>query len=223
MSLETIASLPSQSQLFKSIRNLLRAFLVVQQPNAIVTLSIPLRSPSVGSIRKRKGPDLLLGETNKGRLRATLPTAPAAFSANAHTVSEQERVEKARQRDIMTNPSDDSQSDSVMKKLEPIRRMRAVMWSSLSHRRSNVKNTGPSDSPAHSRSLVMLWLLGEKNERIEEQPIRRKPKDDALWFLNSQYAAWSDETDKMMCVTAVVNSFIKSISALSRELSLFSV
>lgn len=172
----------SQSQPFKSSRYLIRAFLVVQHPNAMMTLKIQL-SPSVGNTREPKDLDLLLGETNKGRLRATLPTAPAAFSANAHTVSEQERVEKAKQRDIMTNPSGDSQSESITKKVEPISRIRAVMWSSLSHRKSKVESTGPSDSPAHSKSFcsdMIIWLLGEKNERTEEQPIRRKPNDEAL-------------------------------------------
>jgi len=137
----------------------------------------------VGITRGPKDLDLLLGETNKGRLRATLPTAPAAFSANAHTVSEQERVEKAKQRDIMINPSGVSQSESIMNKVEPISRIRAVMWSSLSHKKSKVESTGTSDSPAHSRSFwsdMIIWLLGEKNERADEQPIRRKPNDEAL-------------------------------------------
>lgn len=156
---------------------------MVQHPNATMTLRIQLRSPSVGNMREPKDPDRLLEETNKGRLSATLPTAPAAFSANAHTVSEQERVEKARQRDIMINPSGDSQSESTTKKVEPIRRIRAVMWSSLSHRKSKVESAGPSDSPARSRSFwsdTIIWLLGEKNERTEEQAIRRKPNDEAL-------------------------------------------
>lgn len=156
---------------------------MVQHPKAMMTLRSQRRSPSVGNIREPKDPDRLLGETNKGRLRATLPTAPAKFSANAHTVSEQDRVEKARQRDIMTNPSGDSQSESITKKVEPIRRIRAVVWSSLSHRKSKVESTGPSDSPAHSRSFwsdMIIWLLGENNERTEEQPIRRKPTDEAL-------------------------------------------
>lgn len=126
---------------------------MVQHPNAMMTLRIQLRSPSVGNTRECKKPELLLGETNKGRLSATLPTAPAAFSANAHTVSEQERVEKAKQRDIMTNPSDDNQSESITKKVEPIRRIRAVTWSSLSHKKSKVTSAGPSDSPARSRSF----------------------------------------------------------------------
>lgn len=162
---------------------------MVQHPTAMMTLRIQLRSPSVGITREPKDPDLVLGETNKGRLRATLPTAPAAFSANAHTVSEQERVENARQRDITTNPSDDNQSESIMKKVEPIRRILAVMWSSLNHKKSKVTRTGPSDSPAHSRSFVsdlIVWLQGEKTERTEERPIRRKPTDEALWSLNSR-------------------------------------
>lgn len=173
---------------------------MVQHPNAMMTLRIQLRSPSVGITREPKEPDLVLGETNKGRLRATLPTAPAAFSANAHTVSEQERVENARQRDIMTNPSDDNQSESIMKKVEPIRRIRAVMWSSLSHKKSKVIRAGPSDSPAHSRSFwsdLIVWLLGEKTERTEEKPIRRKATDEALWSCeqrkksqNSAYASF---------------------------------
>ncbi len=173
---------------------------MVQHPNAMTTLRIQLRSPPVGIMRESKEPDLVLGEINKGRLMATLPTAPAAFSANAHTISEQERVENDRQRDIMNNPSDDNQSESIMKPAEPIKRIRAVMWSSLSHKKSKVIRAGPSDSPAHSRSFwsdLIVWLLGEKTERTDEKPIRRKPTDEALWSCeqrtksqNSAYASF---------------------------------
>lgn len=159
---------------------------MVQHPNAMMTLRAQLRSPTVtsGDIREPKEPDRPLWDTNKDRLRAILPTAPAAFSANAHTVSEQDTEEKARQHDIIINPSGDSQLESIRRRVEPIRRIRAVKWSSLSHRKSKVDSAGPSVSPAHSRSLwsdMIGWEVGERTERTEEQPIRRKPSADALW------------------------------------------
>lgn len=155
----------------------------------MMNLRAQLRSPTVTSedIREPKEPDRLLCDTNKDTLRVILPTAPAAFSANAHTVSEHDREEKARQHDIIINPSGDSQLENIRRRVEPTRRIRAVKWSSLSHKKSKVDKAGPSVSPAHSRSFwsdMICWLVGERTERREEQPIRRKPSADALWSLN---------------------------------------
>lgn len=177
-----------QSQSFKSSRYLLRAFRVVQHPNAVIILRAQSRRRTSGDTREPTEPYRLLEDINKDTLRATLPTAPVAFSANAHTVSEHDREEKARQHDIMINPSAVNQSESIRRRVEPIRKIWAVRRSSLSHRKSNVESAGPNVSPAHSRSFWIEMIggkVGDRTERTEEQPIRRKPIDDALWFLNS--------------------------------------
>lgn len=83
-----------------------------------------------------------VGATNNGRLRATLPKAPEALPANRHTVRQQEREDRPRQRVITVRVSADIQSQSPSRKQEPSRRICAVLRSSLSHRKSKETNAG---------------------------------------------------------------------------------
>lgn len=146
-----------------------------------------LSSPTVapGETRGARVLTPTLGATIWGRLRATLPRAPTAFPANRHTVSEQETADSARQRDISINSSADSPSQSTGRRAEPIRRMLAVVRSSLSHRKPKETSGGARTSPAHSRSPCTEVRYGLKERgrvpRPEERPSRKKPTAGALW------------------------------------------
>lgn len=138
-----------------SRRNLWRACVKTQQ----LTDNNPLRShfkgPSVASreIRGAKVCVSTLGPTSNGRLRATPPTAPKAFPANRHTVRQQDREERLRQRVRRASASVESQSENPSSRKEPHRRIRAVLWSRLSHKKSKETRAVARTSPAHSTSL----------------------------------------------------------------------
>lgn len=97
----------------------------------------------------------MLGAISNGRLRATPPKAPKALLANRHTVRQQDREERPRQRVINVRASAEIQSHSPSSRQEPHRRMCAVWRSSLSNRKSKETRAGARTSPAHSASL---WI-----------------------------------------------------------------
>ena len=140
-----------------SKRNLCRACVDAQQPTDMETFKSHFRTPSAAApeISGPKEVVLILEATNNGRLRATLPKAPKAFPANRHTVRQQDSDERPRQRVITVSVSAESQSYSPSSKQEPNRRMCAVLWSSLSQRRSKDTSAGARISAAHSASLWM--------------------------------------------------------------------
>ncbi|TNN78351.1 hypothetical protein EYF80_011335 [Liparis tanakae] len=126
---------------------------------------------------------LLQKATSNGRLRATLPKAPKAFPANRHTVKQQDREDKPRQRVMSVRASAESQSLDPSSRQEPQRRMCAVLWSSLSQRKSKAKSAGAKTSPAHSASLwieARYELEGSTMQRTAESPSRKRPTEGAL-------------------------------------------
>lgn len=67
-------------------------------------------SAAVAEVSNEKVVVPTFGATNNGRMRATAPKAPQAFSANRHTVSEQDMEVNPRQRVIIVRVSADIQS-----------------------------------------------------------------------------------------------------------------
>lgn len=168
-----------------SNRNLLRACVEAQQPTDIEPFKSHLVSPLVaaGETSGAKVFVLTIGATSNGRLRATPPKAPKALPANRHTVRQQDREDKPRQRVISVRASAESQSHSPSSRQEPHRRICAVLRSSLSHRKSKETTAGAKISPAHSASLwreVRYELEGCKMQSAAESPSRKKPTEGAL-------------------------------------------
>lgn len=128
------------------------------------------------------------GATSSGRLRAKAPKAPAALLANRHTVRVQERDDRPRQRVITGRASAESQSYTPSSRQEPSRRMCAVFWSLLSHRKSKETSVGARTSLANS---TWLWTEARFEEEEEEEgrsrqsaaelPSRKRPTEGALW------------------------------------------
>lgn len=169
-----------------SNRNLPRARVDTQQPINSDPFKSHFISPSVAAGKSRGAKVFVpnLWVSSKGRLRAMLPKAPEALPANKHTIRQQERDDRPRQRVIIVRVSAESQSESPSSRQEPQRRICAVLWSWLSQRKSKETNTGASTSAAHSASLcreVRYGLEGCKREIAAEIPSRKKPTEGALW------------------------------------------
>lgn len=169
-----------------SNKNLLRACVEAQQPTDMEPFKSHLMSPSVaaGEISGAKVFVPTLWATSNGRLRATPPKAPKALPANRHTVRQQDSEDRPRQRVIIVRASAESQSHSPNTRQEPHRRIWAVLWSSLSHRKSKETSAGARTSPAHSTSLwieVRYELEGCEMQSAAESPSRKRPTDGALW------------------------------------------
>lgn len=167
-----------------STRYLWRACVEAQQPIDMEPFKRHFISPleAAGDIRGAKV-FVPTCATSSGRLRPIAPTAPKALPANRQTIRQQDRVERPRQRVRIVSASGESQSHSPNSKQEPHRRMCAVLWSWLSHRKSKVTNTGARTSLAHSASLcreVKYELEGCKMQNAAESPRRKKPTDAAL-------------------------------------------
>ncbi|KAK5862385.1 hypothetical protein PBY51_017787 [Eleginops maclovinus] len=79
--------------------------------------------------------------------------------------------------------SAESQSHSPSSRQEPHRRICAVLWSSLSHRKSKETSAGARTWAVHSASLckeVRYELEGCKMQSAAESPSRKRPIDGAL-------------------------------------------
>lgn len=171
---------------FTSNRNLPRAFTEAQQPTDIDTFKIHFISPSdtAGEMRGAKVSVPTCGVTSEGRLRATPPRAPKALPVNRHTVRQQDREDRPRHRVITVRASAESQSHSPSSMQEPHRRIWAVLWSWLSHRKSKETSAGARTCPAHSASLcseVRYELEGGKTQTAAESPSRKRPTEGDLW------------------------------------------
>lgn len=169
-----------------SDRNLLRARVDTQQPTDMEPFNRPLMRPSVaaGWMSGAKVFVLTFWAKSNGRLRATPPKAPKALLANRHTVRQQDREDNPRQRVISVRASADSQSLNPSSRQEPQRRMYAVLWSSLSQRKSKANSTGAKTSPAHSVSLLIearYGLQGRTMQSAADSPSRKRPTEGALW------------------------------------------
>lgn len=169
-----------------SNRNLLRACVEAQQPRDMEPFKSHLTGPSVagGEMNRAKVFVPSLRTTSSGRLRATPPKAPKALPANMHTVRQQDREDRPRQRVITMRASAESQSHSASSRQEPHRRICAVLRSSLSHRKSKETSAGARTSLAHSASLwmeVRYELEGWKMQSAAESPSRKRPTEGALW------------------------------------------
>lgn len=144
-------------------------------------------SPSAAG--KVRGPRVLApipGATSNGRLRATPPRAPKALPANRHTVRQHDREDRAMQRVSSVSASADSQSKTPISRQEPQRRIWAVLWSPLSHRKSKETSAAARTSPAHSASF---WreLEGCEMPNPAESPSRNRPTEGALWFYRDNH------------------------------------
>lgn len=169
------------SQPFRSWRYFSRDCLMDQQPRVVVPIKSDFSMPPASSGDMRGL--VLLRATRAGKLKATLPNTPNMFPANRHTVREQERDDRAMQRDITVSPSRDSQSVSVESRAEPVRSVYAVEWSSLSQRKPKATMAGPSTSATHWRSArtdTNTGLLGSADSPAE-QATRKNPTAGALW------------------------------------------
>ena len=174
----------------KSNRNLSRACVEAKQPMDMNPFKSHFNIPSVadGEMRGAKEFVPTPGATSNGRLRATPPRAPKALPANRHTVRQQDRDDRPRQRVKSVRASAESQSHSPSNRQEPHRRICAVLWSSLSHRKWKDTSAGARTSPAHSASF---WR--EERNELEgcemqspaespaESPSTRRPIEGALW------------------------------------------
>lgn len=119
-----------------------------------------------------------------GSVRATPPRAPKALLANRQTVRQQEREDRPKHWVRTVSASSERESHSPSSKQEPHRRICAVLWSWLSHRKSKETNTGASTSPAHSASFCRVAkyeLEGCKMLSAAESPSRKRPTEGALW------------------------------------------
>lgn len=157
----------------------------VQQPKDVKPFKSHSLSPAVaaGKMDAAKAADLTVGATSKGRLRATPPKAPKAFAANRQTVRQHDREDRPKQHVITVRASAESQSHSPNSKQDPNRRTRAVLWSSLSHRKSKETSVGARTLPAHSASLWMEVRYepeGCNKQSAAETPTRKKPTEGAL-------------------------------------------
>lgn len=170
-----------------SKRNFARASVEAQQPSDKDPFKNHFINPSeaAGEMSGAKVFVPTCGVTSKGRLRATPPRAPKALPANRQTVRQQDREDRPRQRFITVRASAESQSHSPSSRQEPHRRICAVLWSWLSHRKSKETSAGARTSPAHSTSLwrdITYELEGCKRQNAAESPSRKKPTEGALWF-----------------------------------------
>lgn len=139
-----------------STRNLCRAVVEAQQPTHMEPFNNPLSKASLAAAAETSGVAVDVatpGATSSGRLRAKAPKAPAALLANRLTVRVQQRDDRPRQRVITSRASADSQSNTPSSRQEPSRRMCAVFWSLLSHRKSKETSVGARTSLANS-----TWL-----------------------------------------------------------------
>lgn len=169
-------------QFVTSIRNLWSACVETQQPVDNKPFKIHFKGPSE-ALRESRGAKVFVSTlcpTSNGRLRATPPAAPKAFPANRHTVRQQDRDERPRQRVRTASVSAESQSERPSSRQEPHRRIRAVLWSRLRHRKSKEIRAGARTSPAHSASLWRDELKG-RMASTAERPSRKNPTEGALW------------------------------------------
>lgn len=164
-----------------------------QQPTDINPFKSHLRMASLAAA-ETSGVKVVvptLGATSSGRLRATPPKTPKALPANRHTVRVQDRDDRPMQRVITVRASAESQSYSPSSRQEPSRRMCAVLWSLLSHRKSKETSAGARTSPANSTSL---WIEaryegeGRKRQSAAEFPSRKRPTEGALWSCREEVA-----------------------------------
>lgn len=179
-----------------SNRNLWRANVEAQQPTDKDPCKSHFISPSVAAAETSGAKVFvpILCATTNGTLRATPPNAPVALPANTHTVRQQDREDRPRQRVMTVRASAESQSDSPSIRQEPHRRICAVLWSWLSHRKSKDTSTGASTSPAHSVSLwreLRCGLEGWKIQSAAENPIRNRPTEGPLWSCRERTATKS--------------------------------
>lgn len=156
-----------------------------QQPTDMEPFKSHLLSPSAAAAEMTGAKVFVptLGATSNGRLRATPPKAPKTLPANRHTVRQQDREDRPRQRVITVRASAESQSYSPSSRQEPNRRICAVLWSSLSHRKSKETSAGARTSPAHTASLwieVRYEVEGGKMQSAAEFPSRKRPSEGAL-------------------------------------------
>lgn len=194
-----------------SNRNLLRARVEAQQPISNDPFKSHFISPCVaaGEIRGANALVPTLCVTSRGRLRATLPKDPKALPANRHTVRQQDRDDRPRQRVMIARVSAESQSESPSSRQEPHRRICAVLWSWLSHRNSKETSAGARTSPAHCASFwreVKYKLKGWKMLSIAEIPSTKRPTEGPLWSLNSLYEEYSAVADNMMSEQAATRT-----------------
>lgn len=176
------------SKLCRSVtsrRNLWRACVEAQHPIDMDPFKSHFINPSeaAGEIRGIKAfvPTCI---TSSGRLRATPPRAPKTLLANRQTVRQQEREDRPKHRVRTVSASPERESHSPSSRQEPHRRICAVLWSWLSHRKSKETNTGARTSPAHSASFwreVRYELEGCKMLSAAENPSRKRPTEGALW------------------------------------------
>lgn len=169
-----------------STRNFWRARVEAQQPTDMNPFKSPLSAASLAAA-EISGVTVSVatpGATSNGRLRAKPPKAPGALLANRHTVRVQERDDRPRQRVITVRASAESQSYSPSSRQEPSRRMCAVFWSLLSHRKSKETSVGARTSLANSTSLwieVRYEEEGRRSQSAAEFPSRKRPTEGALW------------------------------------------
>ena len=205
--------MPVQSHLWRSSRYLPSAFFVDRHPIAISPLSRHFWTPSAapGATRKVKALAPGTGATRAGRLRATLPKAPATLAVNRQTVSEQHSDERATQRDIITRVSGDSQSRSPRRDAEPSNSTWAVDWSWLSHRNPKDTSAGPRTPPAHSNSSWTQSTAAQekgKEQRAAELPMRKKPTAGALWSYSKETVNHSTSFTKWFDNITILTSHI---------------
>lgn len=180
--------MPKLHRSVTSNRNLWRACVEAQQPTDMEPFKSHLMSPSAAAaVAERSGAKVfvpILGATSNGRLRATPPKAPKALPPNRQTVRQQDKEDRPRQRVITVRASAESQSYSPSSRQEPTRIICAVLWSSLSHRKSKETSAGARTLPAHSASLwieARYELEGCKMQSAAEIPSRKRPTEGALW------------------------------------------
>lgn len=156
-----------------------------QQPTDMEPFNIHFISPSVaaGETRRPRVLVSITGATSNGRLRATPPSAPKALPANMHTVRQHDREDRAMQRVISVRASAASQSHAPTSRQEPQRRIREVLRSSLSHRKSKETSAAARIAAAHSASFwreIKYELEGCKMLNPAESPSRNRPTEGAL-------------------------------------------
>lgn len=169
-----------------SNRNCPRARVDAQQPTDSKAFKSHFTSPSVAA-GDTSGAATVVStccSMSNGKLRATPPTAPKTLPANRHTIRQQDRDDRPRQRVNTVRVSADSQSESPSSRQEPIRRVHAVPWSSLSHRNSKATSTGASTSPAQVACFLRearCELEGRRTQSVAERPSRKRPIEGPLW------------------------------------------
>lgn len=118
--------------LYRSVtsnRNCPRARVDAQHPTDSKAFKSHFMSPSVaaGATSGATTVGSTCCTTSNGRLSATPPAAPKTFPANRHTIRQQDREDRPRQRVRTVRVSAESQSESPSSRQEPNRRIPAVL------------------------------------------------------------------------------------------------